>query len=55
MVKDVVKSEYRMIDMWSSVSGGEAHENCFIFGEKTYGEKRRNISTATSGQSLEKK
>ena len=55
MVKDVVKSEYRMIDMWSSVLGVvEAHENCFIVGEKTYGEQRGNIPIATCGQSIEK-
>jgi len=54
MVKDVVKSEYRMIDMWSCFLVAEALENCFIV-EKTYGEQRRNIPIATCGQSIEKK
>ena len=53
MVKDVVKSKYRMIVMWSSVSGVvEAHENCSAGRkEKCRAEKKhtdRHVWSASS-------
>ena len=51
MVKDVVKSKYRMIDMWSSVSRVvEAPENRSAGREEMYREQRRNTPTPICGQ-----
>ena len=55
MVKDVVKSEFRMIDMWSSVSRVvEAPENRSAGREETCSEQRTNTLTDTCGQSAKK-
>jgi len=55
MVKDVVKSECRMIDMWSSVWGGEVLENRSADREEIHKEQRRNVPTPICGQSHRKR
>ena len=50
MVKDVVKSKYRMIDMWSCFQTVEVLENYFAVREEMYGEQRRTVPTAICGQ-----
>ena len=50
MVKDVVKSECRMIDMWSFFQAVGAFENRSAGREEMYKEQRRNTLTATCGQ-----
>ena len=55
MVKDVVKSEYRMIDMWSCFQAVEALKNRSAGREETCSEQRTNTLTDTCGQSAKKK
>ena len=50
MVKDVVKTERRMIVMWSCFQVVEALENCFASREEIYREQRRCTTTYTCGQ-----
>ena len=55
MVKDVVKSEYRMIDMWSCFQVVDAPEIRSAGREEIYRKQRRNAPTAICGQPCEKK
>ena len=50
MVKNVVKSEYRMIDMWSCFQTVDALGICSAGREEMYREQRRNTPTAVCGQ-----
>ena len=50
MVKDVVKSERRMIDMWSCFQVVNALKICSDEREETHMEQRRNTLNATCGQ-----
>ena len=50
MVKDVVKSEYRMIDMWSCFQVVDAPEIRSAGREEMNRDQRRNTLATTCGQ-----
>ena len=50
MVKDVVKSKYRMIVMWSCFQTVDVLGICSAGIEEMYGEQRRTAPTAICGQ-----
>ena len=54
MVKDVVKSEYRMIDMWSCFRGGRSARKRSAGREEKHIEDRRSTPISTCGLSDKK-